>query len=67
MVASRHEAIFEGPEIESALSRRRRYAQGRGRKDLLCFDAYHKALAKKTSRDGGCTVKSDPWQALQEG
>jgi hypothetical protein len=67
MVASRHETIFEGSEIEGARRRRRRrQTQGGGRKDLLGIDAHHKALAKKTSRDRGCAAQADPWQAFQE-
>src|SRR5215216_7122743 len=50
VVASRHETIFEGSQVEGALSRRRRQAQGRGREDLLGVDAHHKALAKEASR-----------------
>src|SRR5215211_91180 len=53
MLVSRHEAIFEGSEIEGARCRRRRYTQGRGRKDLLGVGAHHKALAKETSRETG--------------
>ena len=67
MLVSRHEAIFEGPEIEGARRRRRRYTQGAGRKDLLGVDAHHQALAKKTSGDRGCAAQADPWQTLQEG
>jgi hypothetical protein len=48
VLVSRHEAIFEGSEIEGALSRRCWYTQGGGCRDLLGVDAYHKALAKKT-------------------
>src|SRR5215216_1476156 len=67
MLVSGNEAIFEGSEIEGARRRRRRYTQGGGRKDLLCFDAHHKALAKETSRERGCRAQADPWQASQEG
>ncbi len=35
MLASGHEAVFEGSEIEDASRRRRRKTQGAGRKDLL--------------------------------
>ncbi len=66
MLVSRHEAIFEGSEIEGARCRRRRYTQGRGRKDLLGIDAHHKALAEETSRDGGCGAQADPRQAPKE-
>src|SRR5215208_342438 len=66
VLASGHETIFEGSQIEGAGRRRRWQTQGGGRKDLLCVDAHHKALAKETSRDGGRRAKSDPWQALQE-
>src|SRR5215212_831362 len=66
VLASKDEAIFEGSEIESALSRRCRYTQGRGRKDLLGVDAHHKALAKETPRDGGRRAQADPRQTLQE-
>src|SRR5215211_933878 len=66
MVASRHETVFEGSEIEGARRRRRRYAQGAGREGLLCIGAHHKALAEKASRDRGCAAKSDPRQALKE-
>ena len=66
VVASWHETVFEGSEIEGALGRRRRNAQGGGRQDLLCFDANHKALAKATKVDGGRGAESDPRQACQE-
>src|SRR3712207_628518 len=66
MLTSRHEAIFEGSEIEGALSRRRRYTQGGGRKDLLGIGAYHKALAKEASRDRRCGAQADPRQTPQE-
>src|SRR5215204_1525707 len=66
VVASRHETIFEGSQVEGALSRRRRQAQGRGREDLLGVDAHHKALAKEASRDRGCRARAHPRQALQE-
>ena len=42
-----HETIFEGSQIEGALSRRLGQAQGRGRQDLLGVDAHHKALAQE--------------------
>src|SRR5215203_4061272 len=64
VVAFGHETIFEGSQIEGALSRRLRQTQGAGRKDLLGFDALHKALAKKTSRDRGCRARADSRQAL---
>src|ERR687889_2692860 len=66
VLASRHETIFEGSQIEGALSRRLRQTQGGGRKDLLCFYAHHKALAQETSRDWRCQAQADPWQTLQE-
>ena len=47
VVASRHETIFEGSQVEGALSRRRRQTQRGGRQDLLGVDAHHKALAKE--------------------
>ena len=53
MLASGHETVFEGSEIEGALGRRRRYAQGAGRQDLLGVDAHHKALAKKQRKETG--------------
>ena len=49
VLASRHEAIFEGSEIEGSGRRRCRQPQGGGRKDLLGVDAHHKALAKETA------------------
>src|SRR5215210_136917 len=64
VVAFGHETIFEGSQIEGALSRRLRQTQGAARKDLLGFDALHKALAKKTSRDRGCRARADSRQAL---
>src|SRR4051812_35680200 len=60
MLASRNEAVFEGPEIEGARRCRRRYTQGGGRKDLLGFDAHHKALAEETSGDRRCAAQADP-------
>src|ERR687890_617191 len=66
VLASRHETIFEGSQIEGALSRRLGQTQGRGRKDLLSFDANHKALAKETSGDRGCAARTYPRQASQE-
>ena len=53
MLASGYEAIFEGSEIEGALSRRRRYTQGGGRKDLLRFDAHHKERWLRRRRESG--------------
>src|SRR5215203_4069120 len=47
VVASFHETVFEGSEVEGALGRRCRYTKGRGRKHLLGVDARHKALAQK--------------------
>src|SRR5215210_7181636 len=47
VVASFHETVFEGSEVEGALSRRCRYTKGTGRKHLLGVDAHHKALAQK--------------------
>src|SRR5829696_237611 len=35
VVASFHETVFEGSEVEGALGRRCRYTKGRGRKHLL--------------------------------
>jgi hypothetical protein len=66
VLASGHEALFEGPEIESACRRRCRKTQGGGRKDLLGVGADHKALAEETSGEGGCGAQADPRQALQE-
>src|SRR5215213_9421759 len=66
VLASGHETIFEGSQIEGAGRRRRWQTQGGGRKDLLFVDAHHKALAKETSRNGGRRAKSDPWQARKE-
>src|SRR5829696_1183809 len=66
-LASRHETIFEGSQIEGALSRRLRQTQrGGGRKDLLSFDAHHKALAKETKGEWGCRARTDPRQASKE-
>lgn len=66
VLASRHQALFEGPEIESACRRRCRKTQGGGRKDLLGVGADHKALAEETSGEGGCGAQAGPRQALQE-
>lgn len=66
VLASRHETIFEGSQIEGALSRRRWQSQGRGRKDLLGVDAHHKALAKEASGERGCGARAYPRQAFQE-
>ncbi len=68
VLVSRHEAVFEGSQIEGAGRRRRRYTQGAGRQDLLLgVDAHHKALAEETSGDRGCGAKGDPRQTFQEG
>jgi hypothetical protein len=66
VLVSGHETIFEGAQIEGALSRRCRDAQGRDRKDLLGVDANHKALAKEASGKGARRAKGDPRQASQE-
>src|SRR5215216_246748 len=47
VLASGHETVFEGPQIEGTGRRRCRNAQGEGRKDLLGVDARHKALAQE--------------------
>jgi hypothetical protein len=54
VLASGHETVFEGSEVEGALGRRCWQAQGGARQDLLRVDAHHKTLAKKTNRDRGC-------------
>ena len=66
VVASRHETVFEGSQVEGALGRRCRDAQGGGRKHLLGVDAHHKALAKEASGEWGRGAESDPRQASQE-
>src|SRR5215204_2146285 len=53
MLASKNEAIFEGSEIEGALSRRCRNTQGAGRKDLLGVYAHHKTLYLRRRRESG--------------
>ena len=62
VLVSRHEAIFEGSEIEGALSSRRRYTQGAGSKDLLGVGAHHKALYLRRRRETGgmCSQKRSP-------
>src|SRR5215203_7030386 len=66
VLVSWHETIFEGPQIEGALSRRRWQTQRAGRKDLLGIEAHHKALAQEASRDGGRGARTYPRQASQE-
>ncbi len=66
VVASWHETVFEGPEIEGASRRGRRKPQGGGREDLLGVDAHHKTLAKETKRDRECRARAYPWQARKE-
>jgi transposase len=53
VLASGHETVFEGSEIEGALGRRGRYAQDRGREDLLGVDAHHKERWLKRPRETG--------------
>ena len=60
VLASGHETIFEGSEIEGALGRRRRYTQGAGSEDLLGVDAHHKALAKVKRRKETGDVQPKP-------
>src|SRR5215212_256807 len=67
MLVSRHEAIFEGSQVEGALNRRRRYTLGEGRKDLLGVGAHHQALAKKTSRNRGCGAQAVPGRPPRKG
>jgi transposase len=67
VLASRHETVFEGSEIEGALGRRRRYTQGAGRQDLLGVDAHHKALAKEALRDRRCAAEGDPGRPSRKG
>jgi hypothetical protein len=67
VLASRHETIFKGSEIEGALCRRLRQAQGGGRKDLLCFYAHHKALDKETSKDRDVKPKPIPGRPSRKG
>jgi hypothetical protein len=67
VLVSRHETIFEGPQIKDALSRRRWQSQGRGRKDLLSFDAHHKALAQEASRDGDVEPQPIPGRPPRKG
>ena len=67
MLVSGNETIFEGSEIEGARRRRRRYAQGAARKDLLGFDAHDETLAKEASGERRCATQADPRQAPQEG
>jgi transposase len=68
VLASGHETIFEGSEIEGALGRRRRYTQGAGREDLLGVDAHHKALAKERRKEtGDVQPKPIPGRASRKG
>jgi hypothetical protein len=62
-----HETIFEGPQIEGAGRRRCRDALREGRKDLLCFDAYHKALAKEASGNGDVEPRAIPGRPSRKG
>ena len=59
MLASGHETVFEGSQVEGAISSRRRYTQGRSREDLLGVDAHHKALYLKRRRETG-DVEPEP-------
>jgi hypothetical protein len=67
VLASRHETIFEGPEIEGAFSCRLRQTQGGGREDLLGVDANHKALAQEASRDGDVEPEPIPGRPSRKG
>src|SRR5215213_634361 len=66
VLASGHDTIFEGSEIEGTLSPRLGQTQAAGREDLLGVDANHKAPAKEASGDGGCGARTDPRQAFPE-
>src|SRR5215211_3167688 len=67
VLASGHETVFEGSQVEGALGSRRRYAQGGGRKDLLGVHRILKKLTQKASGDRGRETRTDPRQASQEG
>jgi hypothetical protein len=67
VLASGHETVFEGSEIEGALGRRRRYTQGAGRKYLLGVDAHHKALAEEEGETGDVQPKAIPGRPARKG
>jgi transposase len=68
MLVSRHEAIFEGSEIEGALSRGRRYTQGAGRKDLLGIGAHYiKRWLRRRRETGDVEPKPIPGRPSRKG
>ena len=67
VLASGHETVFEGSQIQGALGRRCRYTQGAGRQDLLGVDAHHKTLAKEERETGDVQPKAIPGRPSRKG
>ena len=67
MLVSGHEAIFEGSEIEGALSRRLGQTQGSGHKDLLGIDATIKRWLKRRRETGDVEPKAIPGRPPRKG
>jgi transposase len=67
VVACRHETIFEGSQIEGALSSRLRQTQGGGRKDLLCFYATIKRWLRRRRETGDVEPEPIPGRPSRKG
>jgi hypothetical protein len=67
VLASRHETIFEGSEIEGALSGRLGQTQGSGRKDLLGIDATIKRWLKRRRETGDVEPHPIPSRPSRKG
>ena len=68
MLASGHETIFEGSEIEGALGRRLRYTQGAGRKYLLgVYVPTIKRWLKRRRETGDVQPKAIPGRPSRKG
>jgi hypothetical protein len=67
VLASRHETIFEGSQIEGALSGRLRQTQGGGSQDLLGVDAHHKAWLKRRRESGDVEPELIPGRPPRKG
>jgi transposase len=68
MLVSSHEAIFEGSEIEGALSRRRRYTQARGRKETFSVSVPTiKRWLRRRRESGDVEPRAIPGRPSREG
>src|SRR5829696_6773821 len=66
VVASWHETVFEGSQIEGVSRGRLGRTQAGCREDLLGVDANHKALAQEEEGDRVRRARADPRQARKE-